>query len=251
MEWAVVGDGGVGPAGPLGLSARRVAAMVWGTVERSQQTTSDADHTKGGDPETDLQREERQLCAAAQGGDRQALGTILRRHGPKLYRFVLLPRLGSEAAAQDALADTYVRVVERFSTFEWRGCGVYPWLRVVATRIALDHLRKRKRELLFEPEDLERALDAAERDSQEGIDEALCHARDRKDARSKLDGALAEINERYARAIRLRILEDKSREEAARVLEVSVPTFDVVLHRALRALKKKLGGAPPESEGES
>jgi RNA polymerase sigma factor (sigma-70 family) len=117
---------------------------------------------------------------------------------------------------------------------------VYPWLRVVAMRIALDALRGRKRETLFEPNDLARAVEAAERDYEEGIDVKLCDERDRKAARDKLDSALDSINQRYASAIRLRILEEKSREEAAEILGVTVPTFDVVLHRAMTALKKAI-----------
>src|SRR5512140_3033360 len=111
---------------------------------------------------TDLDAE-RALCDRAHAGDRAALGQILRRHGPSLYRAVLLPRLGSEAAAQDALAETYARVVERFHQFQWQSAGVYPWLRVVALRIALDALRARRRETLFEPDDLQREIDASER----------------------------------------------------------------------------------------
>ncbi len=195
----------------------------------------------------ELERE-KELCERARGGDRRALAEILRKHGPMLYRAVLLPRLGSEAAAQDALADTYMRVVERFDQFEWRGCGIYPWLRVIAMRIAFDALRARKRETLFDPEDLGRAVEQAERDLAEGLDVSLCEKRDREAAKDKLDAALGQINSRYAMAIRLRILEEKSREEAAEALGVTVPTLDVVLHRALKALKKAMA---PESEDES
>jgi RNA polymerase sigma-70 factor (ECF subfamily) len=184
--------------------------------------------------------EERILCDRAKGGDREALARMLRRHGPTLYRTVLLPRLGSEAAAQDALADTYRRVLERFEQFEWRGCGVYPWLRVIALRIALDALRAKKRETLFEPADLSRAVDEAELDLDQGADEQLCERRDRDAAKKRLDEALGAINQRYAKAIRLRVLEERSREDAAAELGVTVPTFDVVLHRALNALRKVL-----------
>ena len=159
---------------------------------------------------------------------------------------MLLPRLGSEAAAQDALADTYMRVVEKLDQFEWRGCGIYPWLRIIAMRIALDQLRGRKRETLFEPQDLTRAVENAEKDFQQGIDEAICEKQDREEARVKLDQALSRINKRYAKAIRLRVLEEKSREEAAEALDVTVATFDVVLHRALKSLKKAIAAAEDE-----
>lgn len=188
---------------------------------------------------------ERALCERAKAGDRAALGDLLRRHGPVLYRSVLLPRLGSPAAAQDALAETYARVVERFAQFEWQGCGVYPWLRVVAMRIALDQLRAKKHESLYAPDDLAREIDASERDLSSRGEAELCEKRDLADARSRVEAALGKINPRYALAIRLRVLEERPREEVAATLGVTVSTFDVVLHRSLAALKKALAASAP------
>jgi RNA polymerase sigma-70 factor (ECF subfamily) len=198
---------------------------------------------------TDLEAE-RTLCERAHTGDRAALGQILRQYGPILYRSVLLPRLGSDASAQDALAETYARVVERFHQYSWQPAGVYPWLRVVALRIALDALRARRRETLFEPEDLEREIDASERDLGRNGDVELCEKRDLAEARSRVTTALSKLNPRYATAIRMRVLEEKSREEVAAHLGVSVSTFDVVLHRAMTSLKKALatGQSSPKEE---
>ncbi|WP_437613961.1 sigma-70 family RNA polymerase sigma factor [Sorangium sp. So ce834] len=193
---------------------------------------------------------ERLQCERAAQGDRAALGQLLRKYGPSLYRAVLLPRLGSDAAAQDALAETYARVVERFSQFQWQSCGIYPWLRVIALRIALDMLRARRREALFEPEDLQREIDAAETDLTARGEVELCEKRDLADARARVEDALARLNPRYAEAIRLRVLEERPRDEVALALGVSVATFDVVLHRAMTALKKVLaaGVAAPRAE---
>jgi len=184
--------------------------------------------------------EERELAERARAGDREALGMLLRRHGPRLYRSVLLPRLGSAAAAEEALSATYMKVVERFSQFQWQSVGVYPWLRVVALRVALDQLRARKREILFEPSDVERELDAAERDHR---DAEVIEQHDLARARQRVEELLGRLNPRYALAIRLRVMEERSREEAAAELGVSVATFDVVLHRAMAALKKALASA--------
>jgi len=51
---------------------------------------------------------------------------------------------------------------------------------------------------------------------------------------------LGRINPRYAEAIRLRVLEERPRTEAAKTLGVSLGTFDVVLHRAMAAVRRVL-----------
>ena len=187
---------------------------------------------------------ERALVERAQAGERDALGAILRKHGPRLYRSILLPRLGSAATAEEALSRTYVKVIERFDQFTWHAVGVYPWLRVVALRVALDLLRSRKRELLFAPEDVERELDHVERETREA--DAL-EKHDLDFAKERVRELLGRINPRYADAIRMRVLEERSRDEAATALGISVATFDVLLHRAMAALRKALSeyGAEP------
>ncbi len=189
------------------------------------------------------QADERLLVERAKAGDRKALGTLLSNHGPRLYRAVLLPRLGNEARARDALSATYERAIQRLHQYEWQPCGIYPWLRVVALRIALDILRSGRRELLYDTEDVNREIEAAEAQLSNAVPsvEAL-HERDELDAaRAKLRDALAQINPRYATAIRLRILEDRPREEVAKQMGVTPATFDVLLHRSLASLKKVMG----------
>lgn len=180
---------------------------------------------------------EQALCDRARAGDRAALGSLLEKHGPRLYRAVLLPRLGNPALAEEALSLTYLRVIERIGAFEWQSVGIYPWLRVVALRIALDQLRARKREVLFDAADLEREVDLAERETR---DAAALEAHDLGVARERVLSLLGRLNPRYAQAIRLRVIEERPRAEAAAELGVSVGTFDVVLHRAMAALRKVL-----------
>lgn len=183
--------------------------------------------------------DERGLCARAKDGDKHAMGELLRHFGPRLYRAVLLPRLGRKAAAEEALCITYGRIIERFHQFEWHDVGVYPWMRVIALHVAIDLLRRERRERLFEPEDLERTLEAARRESDKTADEL--ERQDLEYARHRVVELLDALNPRYREAIRLRVLEGKSREQCAAALSVTVATFDVLLHRSLTALKKEIG----------
>jgi RNA polymerase sigma-70 factor (ECF subfamily) len=192
---------------------------------------------------------ERALVERAQQGDRAALGSLLHTYGPQLYRAVLLPRLGSEAAARDALSETYERVCTKLSQFTWQNLGFYPWFRTVGLRVALDQLRARKRLVLFDADDLQREVDRA--DTETPLDVAVGAERDLRAAKLKMDAALGQINERYRRAIVLRVLEERPRDEVAKELGVSAATFDVVLHRAMQALKRALeSGAEPGARKE-
>ncbi len=184
------------------------------------------------------------LVTRAQAGERAALGELLQKYGPGLYRSVLLPRLGSEAAAKEALSETYAKVVANIGKFTWQNVGFYPWFRTVGLRVALDQLRARKRVVLFEEEDLQRELDASATETP--VDQRVSEQRDREAARKKVEVALGLINPRYARAIRLRVLEERSREDVANELGVTTSTFDVLLHRAIASMKKALEGVRDE-----
>jgi RNA polymerase sigma factor (sigma-70 family) len=187
---------------------------------------------------------ERQAVVSAQRGDRAALGRLLVTYGPRLYRSVLLPRLGSEAAAKDALAETYAKAVERIDQFRWQGVGFYPWVRTIALRVALDVLRARSRVVFWDADDLARELDRESEDVPS--DQRLAALRDERIAREKVKAALARIHPRYARAIQVRLLDEEPRDDAARILGVTPATFDVLLHRAIQALKKDLAARDRE-----
>lgn len=189
------------------------------------------------------------LVDRAQAGDRAALGELLHKYGPGLYRSVLLPRLGTETAAKEALAETYAKVVANISKFVWQNVGFYPWLRMVALRIALDQLRAKKRLVLFEEDDLAREIDASQTSTP--VEQQISDQRDREAARLKVDHALQKINPRYAKAIKLRVLEERPREEVAAEMGVTPATFDVLLHRAIASLKKMLeaDALPPSTDG--
>jgi RNA polymerase sigma factor (sigma-70 family) len=181
---------------------------------------------------------ERGWVDRAKAGDRAALRSLLEKYGPVLYRAVLLPRLGDEARAKDALADTYAKVVATMPRYEWHPAGIYPWLRTIAFHVAIDALRARKRETPFDLDDLQREADR--KADVQGTDVSYLEQEEAARARRKVDSALEKINPRYAEAIRLRVLQERPREEVAKALGATPATFDVILHRAMAALRKVL-----------
>lgn len=237
----------LGPLPSLGRMLRAVAETADDAADRERtQTREEPARVQPGRGLTPEQLERRAesdrvdqgLVQRAQAGDRAALGELLSKYGPGLYRSVLFPRLGNEANAKEALAETYAKVVANIAKFTWQNVGFYPWLRTVALRVALDQLRAKKRLVLFQEDDLAREVDQAQTTTP--VDQRISDHRDREAARTRVEAALDRIHPRYATAIRLRVLEEKSREDVAAALGVTVSTFDVLLHRAIASLKKTL-----------
>jgi len=83
------------------------------------------------------------LVSAAQGGDRAALDSLLRRHYDRLY--AICRRLaGNDADAQDATQDAMISIVKGLPRYDGRA-KFSTWSYRVATNACLDELRRRGR----------------------------------------------------------------------------------------------------------
>ena len=182
-------------------------------------------------------REERTLLAKAREGDREAVAALYRAFAPRLYARVLMPRLGNPQAAEDALSETFRVALERLEQYDDRGTSLYFWLSRIAINKATDmhRVKSRTRRALTSFEDLLAPL----RPSAPRPEKQLVEAERDAVLKDTVSSVLERINPRYARAITLRFLEDRSREDCATRMEVKLGTFDVVLLRALRAFRRE------------
>jgi RNA polymerase sigma factor (sigma-70 family) len=202
----------------------------------------------GEEPSAELEREQR-LVEEAQRGNLDAMRPLLERYAQPLYGTVILPRLGDTASAEDVLRDTLATAVEKIDRFTWQGKSIYPWLRQIAINKVFDVHRQSKRS--------RRLADAmvhelpSETDPSSHADAQLMADQERRAHRARIDAAMAGLAERYRTAIELRLVQELSREDCARRLDVTIGTFDVLLFRAVRAFRKQfgergaLGGAVP------
>ena len=183
--------------------------------------------------------DDRRLLARIRDGDGESFGVLYDRTRRWLLSFVILPRVGPEAA-EDVLAETFRTAWDRIPEFEWRGTGLLHWLSAIAKRKALEHGRRRRRDAdreaepppLFDPPD-----DAPTAEAEMIRLETL------RALGGRVKKTLAALPPRYAEALRLRLLEGRPRLECAGLLAVSPATFDVLLHRASKAFAKSWGSA--------
>lgn len=179
---------------------------------------------------------EREQLAAWQRGDKGAFSELYRAYAGLLYARVVLPILKQPAAAEDALADTFERAHGKRRDARVEDRSLYFWLARIARNRALDVLRRGKVERLAK-EKLEAG--ALLLGIEEPNAESQLAVRDEEQLLTvRIRAVLEVLHPRYRQALQLRILEERSREACAGALGVSVPTFDVVLLRALRAFRK-------------
>jgi len=177
--------------------------------------------------------EERVVIQRLQQGDREAFATLYGWYGDVLYRQAILPKLPNRELAEDCLRDTFRTALEKIETFRMTNRSIFFWLRRIAINKAIDTHRRHRRD-----SDLAEAVKA---EPHVAMHQGLARP-DRglevADTQRDVNSSLSAMNPRYAQALRLRLIEDRTREECAQILDVSVGNFDVILHRATKAFRK-------------
>lgn len=174
--------------------------------------------------------EERVVVSQLKAGDRAAFATLYGWYGDRIYRQAILPRLGNRELAEDCLRDTWRTVLEKIEQFTLVDRSIFFWINRIAVNKTMDVHRRLKRD-----RKIEEAVKAAPVVQQT---ERPDRRREVLDTKRDVETSLSRMNERYAMALRMRLVEDRDREECAAALGVTLGNFDVILHRATKAFRK-------------
>lgn len=177
--------------------------------------------------------EERAVVARLCQGDRAAFATLYGWYGQPVYR-AILARLPDVTLAEDCLRDTFRTALEKIEQFTYDRTSIYFWLRRIGVNKAMDMHRRRKRDL----ELVERVQDHPDASLHATPPPRPDRGLEIADTARDVETSLSRMNPRYATALRMRLIEDRTREECASLLDVTVSTFDVLLHRAAKAFRK-------------
>jgi RNA polymerase sigma-70 factor (ECF subfamily) len=179
----------------------------------------------------------------AQAGDEAAFGEIVRSHYERIYRRVFAITR-NEHDARDICQEIWVSIWRSLSDF--RGEAQFStWLYAIATRRAIDHLRKRRRWFeRFVPfltsEDSGETLEPPSGDP--GPREQAEH----REGNLRFERAIAALPPKYQAVIALREVEGLSYEEIARTLKCRPGTVMSRLFTARRLLAQTLEDLPCE-----
>ncbi len=165
---------------------------------------------------------ERKYLTALANGDSSAIGGLHALYGERIFRYAYR-MLGNRTDAEDATAETFLRVLKRAG--ELRADGAFrTWLFRITRNLCIDRMRQHK--LLQLPPDAH-----------------YVGPEDKAAVKITVQQALETLTPEYREPLILCDLEDVSAKEAAEILKITVPALKSRLYRGRRALRDKLGGA--------
>lgn len=183
------------------------------------------------------------LVARAREGDEAAFGELMQAHYAVVFRRVQAI-LRNEHDARDVCQEVWLTVWRELPTF--RGDARFStWLFPIATRRALDHLRKRRRWFdRFLPFTRSDAATGREVTFEPVDDTDVAASLQQNERRGTIERALNALPPLHRAVLTLRETEGLSYDEIARQLDIPPGTVMSRLHHARRLLAQKLKDLP-------
>lgn len=183
-------------------------------------------------------RAEDEMIAAILAGQTQLYHELIRPYERSVY-LMALSYMKNEADAEDVAQEAFIKAFKNLSTFRAEA-RFSTWLISITLNEARSRLR---RQALIRMESLDDPLDEEEtvslallRDWREIPSEAV----EREEVRKLLERAVQGLPEIYRQVFLLRDLEELNVNETAQLLNISISSVKVRLHRARLMLQKSL-----------
>lgn len=181
--------------------------------------------------------EEQRLLQRAHQLDEAALATIFDTHYRAVYRYILLHSRHQETA-EDLTARVFQKLLEALHRGRGPTRNLKGWLLRVAHRQVIDEVRRAKHR---QHDELPEGLPASGMAVEEGVHLSLMN--------NQVQAALIDLTPKQRAVIILRYLQGLEPAEVAEVLHLTTGAVKSLQHRALNALRKRLGEEHPAGGG--
>ena len=173
------------------------------------------------------------LAREFRDGREEAFPELVELLRERLYR-VAFRLTGSSDDAFDVVQEAFVKVYKDIGAWNERS-AFYSWLYRVTTNLAIDRLRRRKKD-----RELASGVAAERRPEANNVDE-LIEARATEHELGRLAAAVATLPEGQRTVVTLRHYEGLSLKEIADIRGCALGTVKSTLHQAFRSIQRALG----------
>jgi len=188
-----------------------------------------------------MENTDKSLIDAHRQGDKTAFGELVRRYGDSVLGY-LTRMSGSRERAEDLFQETFKRVHEKAHTL--RGNRFKPWLFTIATNVAIDGMRRRKR---LQVVSLNQKLDCADGRCEEfgavAVADNRCEPSQeaiRAEQKEQVQRAVESLPANQRATLVLAYYQQLKYREVAEVMGCSIGTVKAQMYRALKTLAQRL-----------
>jgi RNA polymerase sigma-70 factor (ECF subfamily) len=173
---------------------------------------------------------EKELLSKVTAGDREAFGQLYDFYAPRIFRFIRL-KVRSQVLAEDLSSESFLRIWE-YLREENREIeeSFQALLYKIARNLIIDHYKRKSSQEVFLNDDFNDFLL-----KQPARDEIAS-----KESIEEVRGALLKVKEEYQNVILWYYVDEMTVPEIAKIMDKSQGATRVLIHRALRALKRAL-----------
>ena len=164
--------------------------------------------------------------------DEDAFNELYRHFFPRVYNFIYA-RMKNVDLADDVVSITFMKVYENLDNYNPTKAAFSTWIFRIASNAMMDHYRRTQSHGEVEWDE---TFDPPAPEFREPEAQALI-----EDGKAELLRAIDKLNERERRIVELKYFSDMGNKEIAEVLGISANNVGVVLHGALKKLRKILG----------
>jgi RNA polymerase sigma-70 factor, ECF subfamily len=179
--------------------------------------------------------QEQALVERALDGDGEAFGRIYDAYKGIIYATVIHPRLNNQQVAEEVLQETFLLALKKLREFQWQERSILFWLRMIAVNKVHERLNQDKRS----GGTVDDSVIGLQPDTTWQPENLAVEAERAKELRFRIRGAMENLNERYRKAMELRLGKKLTREKCALELGVTMETFDVLFFRACKSFREK------------
>jgi len=190
---------------------------------------------------TGVQADEKALIRAAQEGDQDAFGQLVRAYDKSVLRLAL-NLLRSPEDAQDVYQEAFLRVYRNLNSFRF-DCSFHTWLYRIVTNLCLDHMRKRKvrREESSQVEGLDGPVDRMDSFQESRADGDPQRSLFSGELRQGINKALSELTARERMVFELRHYQGMKLRDIGEALGTTEEAAKNCLFRATQKMRVALG----------
>ncbi|TES92918.1 MAG: sigma-70 family RNA polymerase sigma factor [Candidatus Cloacimonadota bacterium] len=174
-----------------------------------------------------------ELVEKVKNGDERAFELLVKKYQKGIYS--LTYRMTNDHFTADELTmEAFIRAYKAIKRFR-KGANFFNWLYTIAVRLCLNYIKKEKRKINIDPENLNALVHRKIHD--DGLLEKVIA----KEVNIKIREAIQHLPEKLRVVLLLRVDDELSYEKISKILRIPSGTVMSRLNRARERLKKSIG----------